>query len=304
MSKNKVDSTIKSMQEIKFRKLSEIRRSIENSPSVPSDEYVIQGILDGIEIEINCLGDPSQNGKGFYEVVIKSGDSTSYEYYNSDFEMVAEKKKSDSIDLISQYRDRPELLYQIERLLGERNKISLKELETIKKVADEKGIDIQELYEVPLGEEIEGSKDSEHELSQEQMKSFNVKEKVKTSQLIDGKQTLGKALDLDKEGFYELWIVESSDVDPTNNTRYSIIGIKKELVNGENEIKAEVLSGSKFKISGKDGITSDDSYSINANNTAGINQNRDSSYEAKGKPDVGVSIGKDEKGQVRVYFER
>ena len=136
------------------------------------------------------------------------------------------------------------------------------------------------------------------------MKSFNVKEKVKTSQLIDGKQTLGKALDLDKEGFYELWIVESSDVDPTNNTRYSIIGIKKELVNGENEIKAEVLSGSKFKISGKDGITPDDSYSINANNTAGINQNRDSSYEAKGKPDVGVSIGKDEKGQVRVYFER
>lgn len=151
-----------------------------------------------------------------------------------------------------------------------------------------------------LKEEKEEQKDKdENDLSKKQSEKIKVSgvQKADLNKLVDGKETLGKRLDL--EQYDSLYVVYSEKVDEItsgtkrNNTTYSLVGMTKD---GE----AKVLNDEFEKDNTVGNNASREQTKIRANSTATRNNNDLSVYTRKSN---GMSIGcENNQGNVDMFL--
>lgn len=171
--------------------------------------------------------------------------------------------------------------------------VSEEEVEKILEEMDES--EVEELKE----EEREQENKDENDLSEKQAEKIKVNgiQKADLNKLVDGKETLGKRLDLQQ--YDSLYVVYSENVDEItkgskiNNTTYSLVGMTKDgqarVLNDEFEMDYTV---------GNNG--SRESTKIRANNTATRDNNDVSVYRRKSN---GMSIGcENSQGSVNMFL--
>lgn len=151
-----------------------------------------------------------------------------------------------------------------------------------------------------LKEEKEENKDKdENDLSEKQTEKIKVNglQKVDLNKKVDGKETLGKRLDL--EGFEDMYVIYSDKVDNVTagtkreNTTYSLVGVTKD---GDAKVLNNEFEMDKFR--GTSGTT--EQTKIRANSTA-TRDNRDSSVFTR--KSNGASIGcENDQGNVNMFF--
>lgn len=159
-------------------------------------------------------------------------------------------------------------------------------------------MDAEEIEE--LKEEKEENKDKdENDLSEKQTEKIKVNglQKVDLNKKVDGKETLGKRLDL--EGFEDMYVIYSDKVDNVTagtkreNTTYSLVGVTKD---GDAKVLNNEFEMDKFR--GTSGTT--EQTKIRANSTA-TRDNRDSSVFTR--KSNGASIGcENDQGNVNMFF--
>lgn len=166
----------------------------------------------------------------------------------------------------------------------------------VQKILDE--MDESEIEE--LDEENKGRKGKdENDLSENQTEKIKVKgiQKADLNKLVDGKETLGKRLDLQQ--YDSLYVVYSNNVDEItnglkiNNTTYSLVGMTKDgqarVLNDEFEMDSTV---------GNNG--SRESTKIRANSVATRDNNDLSVYRRKSN---GMSIGcENSQGSINMFL--
>lgn len=167
--------------------------------------------------------------------------------------------------------------------------------EEVQKMLDEMSKD--ELEELKK-EKTEKKKDN-NELSKKQAEKIKVKgiQKADLNKLVDGKETLGKRLDL--ENYDNLYTIYSEDVDEItpgakkNNTTYTLVGMTK-------DGKAKVLND-EFEMDHTVGNNaSREQTKIRANSTATRDSKDTSVYTRKSN---GVSIGcENDMGNVNMFL--
>ena len=167
--------------------------------------------------------------------------------------------------------------------------------EEVQKMLDEMSKD--ELEELKK-EKTEKKKDN-NELSKKQTEKIKVKgiQKADLNKLVDGKETLGKRLDL--ENYDNLYTIYSEDVDEItpgakkNNTTYTLVGMTK-------DGKAKVLND-EFEMDHTVGNNaSREQTKIRANSTATRDSKDTSVYTRKSN---GVSIGcENDMGNVNMFL--
>ena len=172
-------------------------------------------------------------------------------------------------------------------------KVSIEEVEKIQGNLDKSEIE-------KLKEQKENKKEEEKDtLSKKQTEKIKVNgiQKADLNKKVDGKETLGKRLDL--QGYDSLYVVYSDKVDEItggmtrNNTTYSLVGVTKDgqakVLNDEFEIDSSVGNGGNRNQT-----------KIKVDNTA-TRDNRDVSvYRRKSN---GASIGcENSQGAVNMYF--
>lgn len=178
------------------------------------------------------------------------------------------------------------------------NKLNRKEIaevltEHLDKEITEENIEkeIEELSKTEIEELVDENKEQKdkgkNDLSKKQTENITINgiQKLDLNKLVDGKETLGKRLDL--QGYNSLCVVYSEKVDEItegtkkNNTTYSLVGITK-------DGKAKVLND-EFEMDKTVGNSgSRESTKIRANNTATRDNKDVSVYTRKSN---GMSIG-------------
>lgn len=160
-------------------------------------------------------------------------------------------------------------------------------------------MDKQEVEELNEENEEKGPKDKKDNLNKKQTEQIKVNgiQKVDLNKKVDGKETLGKRLDLN--GYDNMYVVYSKNVDDItpgtkkNNTTYSLVGVK-------NDGTAKVLND-EFEMDNTvgNGATREQT-KIRANNTA-TRDNKDMSvYTRKSN---GMSIGcENDMGNVNMFL--
>lgn len=158
---------------------------------------------------------------------------------------------------------------------------------------------LQEMDETEIDELKKQKSKDENDLSKKQIENIKVNgiQKADLNKLVDGKETLGKRLDLQQ--YDSLYIVYSDKIDDIaagtkkNNTTYSLVGMTK---NGE----ARVLND-EFEMDKTVGNNaSKEQTKIRANNTATIDNNDLSVYTRKSN---GMSIGcENNQGNVDIFL--
>lgn len=153
----------------------------------------------------------------------------------------------------------------------------------------------KEILDVNLNNEKNNKKD----LTKEQTDKIKVNgiQKVNLNKKVDGKETLGKRLDL--EGFDSLYVVYSDNVkeiskdSKINNTKYSLVGMT-------NDGKAKVLND-EFEIDSTVGNNSlSEKTKIRANSTATVDNKDVSMYKRKSN---GAKIGcENDQGHINMFF--
>ena len=160
-------------------------------------------------------------------------------------------------------------------------------------------MDKQEVEELNEENEEKGPKDKKNNLNKKQTEQIKVNgiQKVDLNKKVDGKETLGKRLDLN--GYDNMYVVYSKNVDDItpgtkkDNTTYSLVGVK-------NDGTAKVLND-EFEMDNTvgNGATREQT-KIRANNTA-TRDNKDMSvYTRKSN---GMSIGcENDMGNVNMFL--
>ena len=159
---------------------------------------------------------------------------------------------------------------------------------------------MNKLQKEELAEVKEENKDKdENDLSEKQTEKIKVNglQKVDLNKKVDGKETLGKRLDL--EGFEDMYVIYSDKVDNVTagtkreNTTYSLVGVTKD---GDAKVLNNEFEMDKFR--GTSGTT--EQTKIRANSTA-TRDNRDSSVFTR--KSNGASIGcENDQGNVNMFF--
>ena len=133
---------------------------------------------------------------------------------------------------------------------------TIKEEEVQKTLEDMNKEELEELSE-EKEKENSGKDKKKGELSEKQAEKVKVNgiQKVDLNKKVDGKQTLGKRLDLD--GYDNMYVVYSNNVDEitlgekNNNTTYSLVGVKSDgtakVLNDEFEMDHTVGNGATKK---------------------------------------------------------
>ena len=143
------------------------------------------------------------------------------------------------------------------------------------------------------------NQEKQNELTQDQTDKIKINgiQRVDLNKLVDGKETLGKRLDL--EGYSQMVVVYSNEVGEItpgtkkNNTVYSLVGItsdgKGKVLNDEFEIDSSVgISGTREQTK------------VKANGTATRDNQDISVYRRKSN---GASIGcENDQGEIEMYF--
>ena len=274
---------------------------------------IYQSVEENVKIDIKCLGNPENKDECLFEVMIDDDGSISYEYYNYELEQVAKQLENGNMELVGKYRDIPSILEQIEDLKS-KDELSLEEMETVRRVAEENDIEVDELYELDLSQELQKDEKSQEETQEEAQEEISatkqedlrgyVKAEMETSQMIDGRETLGKRLGL--EEYSKIYVVYSDKVDQVqdeegktssrNNTSYALIGVRKDGT-------AKVLSDSEFEIDKSSGINPDDKH-IRQNDDNTIEQSNDILTRYKRvHGEESIAIRRDQNGRVMTYFE-
>ena len=165
--------------------------------------------------------------------------------------------------------------------------------ENFKESEPQKSEDIKEMVEDSQNQE------KQNELTQDQTDKIKINgiQRVDLNKLVDGKETLGKRLDL--EGYSQMVVVYSNEVGEItpgtkkNNTVYSLVGItsdgKGKVLNDEFEIDSSVgISGTREQTK------------VKANGTATRDNQDISVYRRKSN---GASIGcENDQGEIEMYF--
>lgn len=160
-------------------------------------------------------------------------------------------------------------------------------------------MDKQEIEELKEEKENKEDKEKENKLSEKQTEKIKVNgiQKVDLNKKVDGKESLGKRLDL--TGYEKMYVVYSENVDEItsgekkNNTTYSLVGLKSDgtakILNDEFEMDNTVGNGATREQT-----------KIRANSTA-TRDNKDMSvYTRKSN---GMSIGcENDMGNVNVFL--
>ena len=181
------------------------------------------------------------------------------------------------------------------------NKLRTKEIAEIltahlgRKISEEEA---QQLLENMDKEEIEKLKE-ENKLSKNQTENIKIKgmQKIDLNKKVDGKETLGKRLDL--TGYDNIYVVYSENVDnitsgeKRNNTTYSLVGTKKDgtakVLNDEFEMDKTVGNGATREQT-----------KIRANSTATRDSKDMSVYTRKSN---GMSIGcENDMGNINMFL--
>lgn len=150
-----------------------------------------------------------------------------------------------------------------------------------------------------LDANLNNEKNNKKDLTKEQTDKIKVNgiQKVNLNKKVDGKETLGKRLDL--EGFDSLYVVYSDNVkeiskdSKINNTKYSLVGMT-------NDGKAKVLND-EFEIDSTVGNNSlSEKTKIRANSTATVDNKDVSMYKRKSN---GAKIGcENDQGHINMFF--
>ena len=150
-----------------------------------------------------------------------------------------------------------------------------------------------------MRKEKENDQNDEIELSKKQTEKIKVNgvQKINLNQKVDGTETLGRRLDLDE--YDSIHVVYSDKVNDitanskTNNTTYSLVGVKKDgtakVLNDEFEMDNTV---------GNNG--SEEQTKIRSDSTATRDNKSTSTYKRKGQ-DTGISC-ENTGGSVKVFF--
>ena len=175
---------------------------------------------------------------------------------------------------------------------------TIKEEEVQKTLEDMNKEELEELSE-EKEKENSGKDKKKGELSEKQAEKVKVNgiQKVDLNKKVDGKQTLGKRLDLD--GYDNMYVVYSNNVDEitlgekNNNTTYSLVGVKSDgtakVLNDEFEMDHTVGNGATKKQT-----------KIRADNTATRDTRDLSVYTRKSN---GMSIGcENDMGNVNMFL--
>ena len=166
--------------------------------------------------------------------------------------------------------------------------------EDFKESEPKKSEDIKDIVE-----ENSQSQEKQSELTQDQADKIKINgiQRVDLNKLVDGKESLGKRLDL--EGYSQMVVVYSNEVGEItpgakkNNTTYSLVGItsdgKGKVLNDEFEIDSSVgISGTREQTK------------VKANGTATRDNQDISVYRRKSN---GASIGcENDQGEIEMYF--
>lgn len=234
-----------------------------------------------------CIGGALENNQIIYKNKFKNSEIDKMEAINELLDKTSESKiEKNSMNNLQKKELTEVLTAHFGRKISE---------EEVQKILDEMSKD--ELEELKK-EKIEEKNDN-NELSKKQTEKIKVNgiQKADLNKLVDGKETLGKRLDL--EGYDYLYTIYSEDVNnitpdaKRNNTTYTLVGMTK-------EGKARVLND-EFEMDHTVGNNaSREQTKIRANSTA-TRDNKDTSvYTRKSN---GASIGcENDMGNVNMFL--
>lgn len=180
---------------------------------------------------------------------------------------------------------------------------NMKEIESLLEKTDEKDIEnnsLNKLEKKEVEEVLEqNSKQDENELSEKEKEQIKVNgiQKVDLNKKVDGREALGKRLDLEEyDSLYVIYSEKANEItqgEKTNNTTYSLVGMTK-------DGKAKVLND-EFEIDKSVGNNATrEQTKIKANSTATRDNQDISVYRRKSN---GMSIGcENNQGYVDMYL--
>lgn len=252
-------------------------------------------------IDISYLGEVELQGtvKKIYvlleEKTYEDGEVKLIEkYYTEDLEFVAAQILGDEIGLVldAKYMDCEELI-ELLMELREEGMISLSQLEQaeLKKMAVELGIDEEEILNVV---EVDDKKEVP-EITEERLKSVDIKQEIKTSTMVTDKQNMAQILGVQDQNYSKIVIVESSEIEGnTNGTRYSIMGVDK---NGDAHTIDTLEQGY--------GVNSTREYNtVNRDGTQIESESQKSIYKIRGNDEGEISIKNGSHGTIDVSYMR
>ena len=233
-----------------------------------------------------------------------------YSIVDDELKLIGIRMPEEDIVLSEKYRDIPNIKEQI---------ASLEDMEEALEKVRENQNDVTKIV-VPKSEEKEVTKDDEEEKKNEneesrieeidgsKIKKYKIStlQELKTDMIVDGKQTLGKALNL--EEYNKLYVVyaekvrgienEDGSINERNNGRYALIGEGK-------DGKIKVLSNDEFELdrtSGIDPAKKDIRFNADADKTTEMNDKVQVRYKRQGT-DKSISMYMGEYGQIKVFYE-
>lgn len=235
-----------------------------------------------------CIGGTIGDGSILYNTLFENSEPDKIQAVNELLEMTSEQEiENNSMNKLQNKELSEVLTAHLGRKVSE---------EEVQKMLEE--MDENEIGELKEEKESEKDKDeNENDLSKKQAEKIKVSgvQRADLEQKVDGKETLGKRLDL--QGYDSLYVVYSEKVDEItpgtkrNNTTYSLVGMTKD---GE----ARVLND-EFEMDKSAGNSAGRMQTrVNADGTA-TRDNSDSSVFVRKSNDMTVSCGND-RGTVRM----
>lgn len=239
-----------------------------------------------------CIGGTLGKNQILYKETFAQSEPEKVNAINNLLEKTSEKEIKDNSMNKLQTREMSEILTAH---LG--RKVSEEEVEKLLEDMDKQ--EIEKLSEEKKEKDTTDKKEQKNKLSKKQTDKIKVNgiQKVDLNKKVDGKETLGKRLDL--PGYENIYVVYSENVDSItpgekrNNTTYSLVGLKSDGT-------AKVLND-EFEMDKTVGNTAGrEQTKIRANSTA-TRDNKDMSvYTRKSN---GVSIGcENELGNVNMFL--
>lgn len=222
-------------------------------------------------------------------------------YCTEDGEVIGGNNRADNYDFVllsEKYKDRPELLEQLQSLDKEEmldlSKIEQKRLE---EVAKELGMTVEELEKIAEVDSEKGIEkgENEEEISKKEIEKMTTKTEIDVSQKVTDKETMASLLAVQDKGYKKIAVVYSDKLqEDKNSTRFCFVGIKEDGT-------AEKIDSMEQRY-GKN--PSKKVNSLNRDGSEIQEKNVQSIYQIKGDNEKQMAVNIGQMGTIEVSFVR
>lgn len=222
-------------------------------------------------------------------------------YCTEDGEVIGGNNRADNYDFVllsEKYKDRPELLEQLQSLdKGEMLDLSKIEQKRLEEVAKELGMTVEELEKIAEVDSEKGIEkgENEEEISKKEIEKMTTKTEIDVSQKVTDKETMASLLAVQDKGYKKIAVVYSDKLqEDKNSTRFCFVGIKEDGT-------AEKIDSMEQRY-GKN--PSKKVNSLNRDGSEIQEKNVQSIYQIKGDNEKQMAVNIGQMGTIEVSFVR